>query len=180
MTSEGPSRIWLMRAGFALLTLVILFGQLLPIETQTPTVWAGVDLLMVFAMAWSVRRPDFVPVILLAVLFLLADLLLQRPPGLWALLMLLACERLKSQAFTLRDAGLPTEYIKVSVLIVGVYVLNRVILGIALVDLPSLGLYLLQMIATLVAYPVAVIVTHVFMGVRKSAPSDIGGRRLGA
>lgn len=136
---------------------------------------------MVFAMAWSVRRPDYVPALLLALLFLLADLLLQRPPGVWALLMLLACERLKSQAFTLRDAGLPTEYIKVSVLIVGVYVLDRVVLALTLVDLPSLGLYLLQMVATLVAYPFAVVITHSLMGVRKSAPSDVGGgRRIGA
>ena len=129
---------------------------------------------MVFALAWSVRRPDYVPVVLLAALFLLADLLLQRPPGLWALLLLLACEWLKSQSTSLRDAGVPTEYFKVSVMIVGIYVLNRVILGLMLIDLPPLGLYLLQMVVTLAAYPFAVFVTHVFMGVRKTAAGDIG------
>ncbi len=180
MMAEASTRVWFMRLGFGLLTLFILFVNLLPIETKAPTVWAGVDLLMVFAMAWSVRRPDYVPVLLLAGLFLLADLLLQRPPGLWALLVLIACERLKSQAFSLRDAGLPTEYIKVSVLIVGVYVLNRLVLGLMLIDLPQLGLYLLQMIATLLAYPLAVFITHVFMGVRKSAATDVGGGGLGA
>lgn len=34
MTAESASRIWFMRGLFGLLTLVILFGQLLPIETQ--------------------------------------------------------------------------------------------------------------------------------------------------
>jgi rod shape-determining protein MreD len=127
-----------------------------------------------------VRRPDYVPTLLLAALFLLADLLLQRPPGLWALLMLLACERLKSQALTVRDAGVPTEFLTVTVLITGVYLINRLVLGTLLIDLPSLGLYLLQMIATLAAYPVAVFITHVVLGVRKVAASDIGSGGIGS
>lgn len=174
MSAETPSGIWIKRASFAALTLIILFAHLIPLETAAPSGWAGVDLLMVFALAWSVRRPDYVPVVLLAILFLLADLLLQRPPGLWALLMLLACEWLKAQAHTLRDAGIPVEYLKVAAVIVGIYVVNRLVLGIMLIDLPSLGLYLLQMVVTLIAYPFAVFVTHVFMGVRKTTAGDLG------
>lgn len=177
MTPDTPARLWKMRAAFVLLTLAILFANLLPLKTSAPTHWAGLDLLLVFAMAWSVRRPDYVPIVILALLFLLADFLLQRPPGLWALLTLMACERLRGQAHILRDAGAATEYLNVSALIIGVYLLNRLILGLVIVDLPPLGLYLLQMIATLAAYPFAVFLTHVLMGVRKLAPSDgrIGG-----
>lgn len=177
MTPDTPARLWKMRAAFGLLTLCILFVHLLPLKTSAPTQWAGLDLLMVFAMAWSVRRPDYVPLLMLALLFLLADLLLQRPPGLWAALMLMACERLRGQAHILRDAGAATEYLNVSALIVGIYLLNRLVLGLVIVDLPPLGLYLLQMIATLAAYPFAVFITHALMGVRKLAPSDgrIGG-----
>ena len=72
MSAETPSGIWIKRASFAALTLIILFAHLIPLETAAPSGWAGVDLLMVFALAWSVRRPDYVPVVLLAILFLLA------------------------------------------------------------------------------------------------------------
>jgi rod shape-determining protein MreD len=134
---------------------------------------------MVFSMAWAVRRPEYVPVLLMAVIFLLADLLLQRPPGLWAVLMLLACERLKSQSLSLRDAGFPTECVTIGAMIVGIYILNRVILAVLLIDLPPLGLYLLQMVTTLFAYPLAVLVTHVFFGVRKVSAGDVGAGGLG-
>jgi rod shape-determining protein MreD len=171
--------IWRKRAGFAALTLLIIFAQLLPVETAAPHRWAGFDLLMVFAMAWSVRRPEYVPGPLLAVLFLLADFLLQRPPGLWALLMLLACESLKSRHLSLRDAGFPTEYLTAGAMIVSVYVANRVILSLLFVDLPPLGLYLLQMVVTLAAYPVAVFLTHVILRVRKVSAGDVGAGGLG-
>lgn len=176
---DTPTQLWAMRAAFLGLSLLILFGNLLPVETAAPRGWAGVDLLMAFAMAWGVRRPEYVPVVLLALIFLLADLLFQRPPGLWAALMLVACERLKSQSMTLRDAGFPTEYLTAGAMIVGVYILNRVILAVLLIDLPPLGLYLLQMLTTLVAYPLAVVVTHVLFGVRKVSAGDVGAGGLG-
>lgn len=179
MTPDTSTQLWVMRAAFFGLALVILFTNLLPIKTSAPQAWAGVDLLMAFAMAWSVRRPEYLPVFMMAVIFLLADLLLQRPPGLWAVLMLLACERLKSQSLTLRDAGFPTECLTVGAMIVGIYLGNRVILAILLIDLPPLGLYLLQMIVTLAVYPLTVFVTHVFMGVRKVSAGDVGAGGLG-
>lgn len=179
MTPDSSTQLWIMRAAFLGLSLTILFACLLPVETAAPTTWGGVDLLMAFAMAWSVRRPEYIPALLMALVFLLADLLLQRPPGLWALLLLLACERLKSQSLTLRDAGFPTECLTVGAMIVGIYVANRVILAILFIDLPPLGLYLLQMIVTLVSYPLAVFVTHVFMGVRKVSAGDVGAKGLG-
>ena len=113
MDELSPARLWLMRSAFVALALVILFFNLLPIDTQPVTLFTpdlfppladinpaearlrdlldqgsnrfliGPDLLIAFAFAWSLRRPEYVPSLLLALLFLLADLLLQRPPGLW-------------------------------------------------------------------------------------------------
>ena len=179
MMPDTATRLWTMRLAFVGLALLILFANLLPVETAAPRGWAGLDVLMVFAMAWCVRRPEYVPAALLAGVFLLADLLLQRPPGLWALLMLLACERLKSQSITLRDAGFPTEFLTVGAMIIGIYLVNRLVLAILIVDLPPLGLYLLQMVVTLAAYPLAALVTHVFMGVRKLGAGDVGSGGLG-
>ena len=89
MNEQVSSRLWTMRLAFAFLVLAILFFRLLPLQTDVGgLIWP--DFVLGFALAWSVRRPEFVPAVLLAGVFLLSDLLLQRPPGLWAVLALIA------------------------------------------------------------------------------------------
>ena len=79
------SRTWPMRAAFVALSLALIFVHLLPLET-VPRKWAPPDILLAFAFAWVLRRPDYVPALLVAGVFLMADLLLQRPPPRRALL----------------------------------------------------------------------------------------------
>lgn len=172
MNDLSQTRLWAMRAAFLLLTLVILFFHLVPLET-TPRRWAGPDLLLCFACAWSLRRPEYVPALALAVAFLLADLLLQRPPGLWALLALAACENLKSRGRSLRDASFAVEWLTVAVVITLIVIINRIVLAITLVDVPGLRLSLSALGLTLLAYPLIVAITHWLMGVRKTSPGDL-------
>ncbi len=172
MNELSQTRLWLMRGAFLLLTLVILFFHLLPLETA-PRRLAGPDLLLCFAMAWSLRRPDYVPALVLAVAFLLSDLLLQRPPGLWAMLALIGCENLKSRGRSLRDANFAAEWITVGLIIIGIALAYRLVLVLALVDLPSLTLSLSELAMTLLFYPAIATVTHFVMGVRMAAPGDL-------
>ncbi|KIN74852.1 hypothetical protein [Sulfitobacter guttiformis] len=209
MDELSPLRLWTMRIAFVAVALVILFFHLLPIDTQpvslfTPDllpplatidpaearlrelldqgsnrILVGPDLLIAFAFAWSLRRPEYVPSLLLALLFLLSDLLLQRPPGLWALLALLACENLKGRSRTLRDATFGAEWIAVAVLLTGILIANRVVLSLMLVPPPHLRLGLLELGITILVYPVVVFVTRSLMGVRRAAPGELdalGGR----
>lgn len=166
------SGVWMMRLAFCLVLAAILFFQLLPLYTA-PRGWTGPDLVVAFAFAWAVRRPEFLPPLMLAGLFLLCDLLLQRPPGLWAALMLFACERLKNQARTLRDAGFATELLTVSLTIIGVALGNVVLLALFLVDTPALSLVAIQTVATLLAYPVTAIFSQMVLGVQRIAPGDL-------
>jgi rod shape-determining protein MreD len=124
MDDLSQTRLWMMRGAFVVLAVVILLFQLLPLETM-PRNWAGPDVLLAFAAAWCLRRPEYVPPLALALAFLLADLLLQRPPGLWALLALIGCENLKSRRRSLRDAGFGTEWITVGVILIAITLLNR-------------------------------------------------------
>ena len=175
MNDLTPSRLWMMRGAFALLILTILFFHLLPLQTATGgLIWP--DLILTFALGWSVRRPEYVPAVLLAAAFLLADLLLQRPPGLWALLALIACERVKLQSRSLRDASLATELASVTAWIIGIGISYRIILAILLVEMPPIGPALIQIAVTVLAYPLVLGITHTVMGVRKAAPNDIGGK----
>ncbi|MEL7097232.1 MAG: rod shape-determining protein MreD [Pseudomonadota bacterium] len=172
MNDASSSRLWAMRGGFVLLVMVILFFHLLP-QQMVPRAWAGPEWVTLFAFAWAVRRPELVPVLLLGGLLLLADLLLGRPPGLWALLALLAAERLKARAQTLRDSTLAAEVLEVSLLIVGVSAAYQLVLVVMLVDDVSLSLSASQALTSVLAYPLVVLITHGVMRVRKSAPGDL-------
>ena len=164
-----------MRSGFVLLVFAILFYCLLPQQTL-PRSWAGPEMVSIFAFAWVIRRPEFVPMLLLGALLLLADLLLSRPPGLWALLVLLAAERLRARSLALRDSTLIAECAEVALLIVGISVLYMVVLSLLLVEGISPTLIISQAIATILVYPVVVFATHVGMGVRKPVPGELDAR----
>ncbi|APX13529.1 rod shape-determining protein MreD [Tateyamaria omphalii] len=176
MSDIAPStRLWTMRIAFSMLVLMILFLHLLPLQTATGgLIWP--DFLLLFALAWSVRRPDYVPAALLAALFLMADLLLQRPPGLWALLALIACEQMKGQSRSLRDASLAAEMMSAALWIVGIGLAYRIILAVMVVDVPPLGPAVIQILVTAMTYPLVVAITHALMRVRKPTPGDIDGK----
>lgn len=174
MKELSPIRLWMKRAGFVLLVVVVLFFHLLPLET-TPRQWAAPDLILGFACAWSLRRPEYVPALSLAIMFLLTDLLFQRPPGLWASLALVGCEYLKGMGRSLRDSTFPKEWLSVGIVIIAITAANRLILAMTLIDTPQLGLTLFELGMTLLFYPLVVLITHSFMGVRRSAPGEMDG-----
>ncbi|MEO9651940.1 MAG: rod shape-determining protein MreD [Roseobacter sp.] len=172
MNEQTATRMWFMRLAFTFVFCVILFFHLLPLETS-PRWWVGPDLLLAFAFAWSVRRPEYLPSTLLAGLLLLSDLLLFRPPGLWAMIVFLGCEHLKSRARGLRDSTFANECISVFIIMGVVAVAYRAILTITFVDLPSFGLTAFELLMTMLFYPVVVGITHWVLGVRKAAPGEL-------
>ncbi|TDK42234.1 rod shape-determining protein MreD [Antarcticimicrobium luteum] len=178
MDSMSPSRLWLMRAAFLGLALLIMFFHLIPLDTL-PRRWAPPDLLIAAAFAWCLRRPDYAPAVSIAAVMLMADLLFQRPPGLMALLAVLGSEYLKTRAGGLREASFAGEWLAVCLTLLAITVLNRLVLGVLSVEQAQLSLSLIQMAMTMLAYPLVVLVTQSLMGVRKLAHGDaeaMGGR----
>ncbi len=174
----SPSHLWLMRGAFIGLALLAMFCHLLPLSTL-PSRLAPPDVLLAFTFAWVLRRPDYAPALSIAFVFFLADLLLQRPPGLMAALVLLGCTYLMTRAAGMREASFAGEWLAVCLTIIGITVLNRVTLWVLAVDQAQLGPVLIQMILTMLFYPVAALVTHFVLRVRKLTPGDaeaIGAR----
>ena len=162
---------WALRMAFVALALTLILFQLLPLET-TARRWAGPDLMTALAFAWAVRRPETVPVALLAGVFLLADLVFQRPPGLWAALIVLACEWLRGRASGLRSQPFASEWLTVTLALVGITLLNRFTLALSVTDMPPLTLVLSQMGMTALAYPLVVLFSRFFFGIRPRRPGD--------
>lgn len=171
MIENSSARLWTMRAGYVALGLMILFFQLLPLETL-PRRFTGPDLLVAFTFAWAVRRPDYVPILVVAGLMLMADMLFQRPPGLLSALIVLMNEALKRRAPGLRDQTFAVEWLIVSIAVTAVMLGNRMVLSVLLIPQAPLGLTLIQTAMTLVTYPVVALVTSFAFGVRKIQPGD--------
>lgn len=169
------SRSWLMQSVFAALCMTIIFFHLLPLYTL-PGQWPAPDILICLAFAWGLRRPDYVPVLLLAGVMLLSDLMFHRPPGLLAVLVVLGHEYMQRRTAALREASFVGEWLAVALTITAITVLNRMVLFATGVDQAALGPILIQMLMTIAAYPVVVLVSQALLGVRKPAPSDGDGQ----
>lgn len=177
---ETPARqLWGLRATYLALAVLILFFSLIPLET-VPRRWAAPDLLLALTFAWALRRPDYVPALSIAAAWLLSDLLLHRPPGLMATLVLVASEILKPRAAQMRDEGFASELATVAIMLILVTLAYRVILAVLLLPVPPLGLSAFQLAVTLLCYPLVVLVSNVVFGVRAKAPGDTatGGIRI--
>jgi len=176
MAETGSVHLWLMRALFVALAGALVFARLLPLDTLPPG-WAGPDLFIALAFAWAVRRPDYVPPLLVAALALTMALLLQRPPGLWAAMTLLGCETLRRRAPALRDLTFLAEWAAVAGTLVVMTLSYRLVLTVLMVDQAPLGLSLMQLLSTLVAYPLVAALSHLVFGVRKRVPGDLATGR---
>jgi len=172
MAENASLNMWIMRVTYLGLALMVIFLSLLPLQTL-PRGWAGPDIIVAVTFAWVLRRPEFVPPWLVAVVLLLADLMFHRPPGLWAALVLVGAETLRARHVGLRDLTFAVEWVSVATTLVALTLGYRVILAILMVDQAPLGLSLMQMVMTLLIYPVVVVLSQVLLGVRKLAPGDV-------
>lgn len=178
MDNLSTSRVWTMRLMYVGLALVILFFHLLPLDTL-PSRWAPPDLLIAFTFAWTLRRPDFVPVLLIACVLLMADFMLQRPPGLLSALVVAGSAYLRNWSAGLSDASFLGEWASVGLVLVSIMVLNRMTLGLTAVEQAPLWLVLIQLVLTIVVYPLVAFISQNLFGVRKLTPADVdilGGR----
>ncbi|MFZ7092007.1 rod shape-determining protein MreD [Primorskyibacter sp. 2E233] len=178
MVERGPGHIWAMRCIYLAISVLVIFLHLLPLQTM-PRHFAGPDLIVALTFAWALRRPDYVPAILIAGVMLLTDMLFGRPPGLWALLVLLASEWLKRRDRRMRDTTFVAEWLTVTAVLFTITATYRIVLGVLIVPGGALFLSVMEFAMTVLAYPVVVAISHVLFRVRRSAPGEIDpmGRR---
>lgn len=179
MAEQPQSRLWFMRGLFLTLSFAIMFLLLLPLKT-TPAQWASPDWLMALAFGWATRRPEYVPILSVAGVMLLADFLFQRPPGLYAALILAGSETLRSRALANREMPFLVEWASVAGIMIAIAVAYRVLLPVFFLPAPPFNLILIQLGLTIICYPIIVLVSHILFKVRRPAPGEIDalGHRL--
>ncbi|WP_417243476.1 rod shape-determining protein MreD [Celeribacter sp.] len=162
---------WLHRAAFVAISALALFIYILPLHVGMGR-WPGPDPILAFALAWVLRRPNWIPLWLAAPVFLLCDFMFLRPPGLWAALCVIALEFLRTREATSRDMPFAVEWAMVGGVMLAMAVVYRAVLAVFMVDLTSLGLVISGQISTLIAYPFVVLMSASLLGVRRLTPAE--------
>ncbi|PLL12657.1 rod shape-determining protein MreD [Tabrizicola sp. TH137] len=179
MVDALRSSVWLYRLAFLGLAALFLFLKLLPLGSLAGD-WPGPDILLCLIFAWVVRRPDFLPVPLIAAVLLLDDLLLMRPPGLWTALVILATEFIRSRAALTRELGFVTEWLLVAGMMVALLISYRLAFAFAFLPQPGFGFALMQTLWSILCYPLVVAASRLAFDLRKPATGEVDayGRRL--
>lgn len=156
--------------------LALMVVALMPLRPGA-VAWPGPDWLLALIFAWVLRRPEQAPVLVIAALMLVADILFLRPIGLMAALSVIATEAARRREQRWREQGFLVEWLRVAMLLGLMVLADRVIRTVFLIPptmapLPPLGQDILHLIATIGAYPVAVAVLHA-LGLRRAAPGEM-------
>jgi len=168
---------WIYGLAYLALTSVLILWSILPIQIG-PRGYPGPDLLLAITFAWVLRRPQYVPTPLIALVFLITDMLFMRPPGLWSALVVLGVEFLRAREASSRELPFPVEWAMVSGVMIAMLIADRLIQTVLMISQAGFGLAILQLIATILAYPLIVLLSRLVFGIEKMTPgeTDIMGR----
>lgn len=193
---DGATReVWAHRILFVVLALVFMFFRLLPLgEVIDPcgpedtgcrlVAWfshmPGPDLLLCIIFAWTMRRPDYLPVLLIAAVVLLEDLIVLRPPGLWTGLVVLVSEIIRSRVALTRELNFGVEWLLVSAMMVVLLIVYRLAFGLVLLPQPPFGFAMVQVLWSILCYPLVVFLSRVVLDLYKPGMGEVDayGRRL--
>lgn len=173
MTPYAMRRRLLGGAAYALIACAILFLRLLPLSPgRVP--WPGPDLILCLTLAWVLRRPEQVPALIIAAVILVEDLLVMRPIGLWAAMVVIGTEAARTREARWREQPFVVEWVRVAVLMAAMMAAARLAMVLALLSVPPLGQVLLHWLASVAAYPVVAFAGKL-LGLRRAAPGEAEG-----
>ena len=196
MVDPATREVWAHRGLFLLIALVLLFWRMLPLPVSMLAdcgdadsfcrvkVWLwrmpGPDLLLCVIFAWTMRRPDYLPVLLIALVVLLEDMLLMRPPGLWTALVIVASEFIRGRVALTRELNFLVEWLLVAGLMVAMMLAYRMIFALTLLPQPGFGFALIEVIWSILCYPVVVFLSRFVLDLHKPGMGEIDdyGRRM--
>jgi rod shape-determining protein MreD len=171
MTEAAGRQLLIGTVLFGICYALLVFLRLLPLSNGLMG-WPGPDVVLCLTLAWVLRRPDQMSALVIVLAFLLEDVILYRPLGLWAAVVLLATEAARMREPRWRDQPFMFEWLRVATLI-GLMMLGYRILQILfLLPVPALGQVILQYLATIAAYPLTVFGARWLVGLKRISPVE--------
>ncbi len=159
------------------LMCLLLLVNIIPLEVW-PRGIPGPDLMVAITFVWLLRRPGHLPTPLVAAVFFIADILLMRPPGLWAALMVVATEILKTGQTGVQERAFVTEWALVSGILFAATLTNAAVLALTFFEQARLDIAIIQAISTLLAYPLIAVTARYVFGVTILTINDTDARAL--
>ena len=133
--------------------LLIIFFQILPLQT-TPQSWSGPNILLVFFAVLVIKRPEFTSSLLIAVVFLIEDFFLMRPPGLMSSLTVLGLYFLKRKFQNQEETSLIFVWGNVAICLTLVLLICYFVSKLLFIPSAGLRLTIMEITVTLAIYPI--------------------------
>lgn len=168
---KATPKIWAYRLLYFGLGLLMIAYPLLPLQFS-PDRLAAPELLFALTMAWVVRQPKSAPFLLVAWLALVADAVLMRPLGLWAMMLVVSSEIIRFSYKSIQERGILMEFAMVAGLLTALAILQNLILWVSFSQPLDLARVVQFVMLTLVCYPVMVAFLHYILRVRKPDHSN--------
>ena len=153
MIEDPPLRILRLRLTYLIIIILVVLLQTLPIQTHLHQ-FITPNLPMAITFVWIMRRPNLMDPILITIAFLFADTILQRPPGLWTLIMLCASMFLRMRALSFRELIFFYEWSLVAIVITCSVIVYHFSLMFTFLPTHDLKLNALQALLTTMIYPI--------------------------
>lgn len=150
---------------FLSLAALVSFAHLLPFGRGLGRM-PGPDVIVLLTFAWVLRRPDYLPIGLVAVVMLASDILFMRPPGLWTALVLIGTEFLRSRGHQSAELPFAAEWAMVSAVLVAMTLGRSVLMAVFFVPQPAFAQVAMQLALSVAVYPAVVLVCTLGLGVR--------------
>jgi len=171
------SRRWAEVALFALLGFVSIGLPLVPMGLAANSV-AFPDVMFCLFGAWIIRRPDSSPLLVIVFLAVLADALMMRPLGLWALMLFVGTEVLRVSLRAFRDIPFVLEWLYIGALLALMLLLQNFLLFASFDSAYGFSEVATHWLRTVASYPVVVAILHWGFRVR-ALKKDKRPNRLG-
>jgi rod shape-determining protein MreD len=159
---------------FASTCAAVLFARLIPLDLMPGSI-APPDILFALLVALMVRRPRAVPMLLVVAIFLVNDILLQQPLGLWTLVVFCTSELVRKSRNDVREMLFLSEWVWFAGLYGAASAAQFALRVVLVIPRDPLTLVLPMIVFTIAIYPVAVVFLNLVFGVQKPVRRDFAG-----
>ena len=146
-------RILRLRLTYLLIVMLLVLFQTMPIHTSSNQ-FAMPDIPLVITFVWVMRRPDVMGPIHITIAFLFADMILQRPPGLWTLIVLCGSMFLRSRTIYFKEVIFFYEWLMIGIVVIICFTAHQFLLLLTFLPTHNLKLIAMQAFLTILLYPV--------------------------
>ena len=153
MVVDPSLRILRLRLTYLLIVMLLVLFKTMPIHTSTDQ-FAMPDIPLVITFVWVVRRPDVMGPILITLAFIFADMILQRPPGLWTLIVLCGSMFLRSRTIYFKEVIFFYEWLMIAIVVIFCFTAHQFLLLLTFLPTHNLAVLVKQALLTIMLYPV--------------------------